>query len=87
MEDIPAQGLGREELQPCGRLIAGTPRQAPLDEEVVQVRTNLLWTQAVRGALVELGQAGHSGDIGLLASSGPAAAIAYRGSSGHVAVS
>jgi hypothetical protein len=25
-EDIPAQGLRREELEPCGRLIAGTPR-------------------------------------------------------------
>ena len=55
VEDIPAQGLRIEELQPCGRLIARTPRQAPLDEEVVQVRTNLLWTQAIRGALVELG--------------------------------
>ena len=52
VEDIPPQGLRREELQPCGRLIAGTPRQAPLDQEVVQRCTNLLWTQAVYGILV-----------------------------------
>jgi hypothetical protein len=65
-EDIPTQGLGIEELQSRSRLIAGTPRQAPLDEEVVQVGTNLLWTQAIRRALVELGQAGDSGHIGLL---------------------
>ena len=55
MEDIPTQSLGIEELEPCGRLVAGTPRQAPLDEEMVQVGTNLLWTQALRRALVELG--------------------------------
>ena len=48
VEDIPAQGLRIEAFQPCNRLIAGTPRQAPLDQEVVQVGTNLLWTQAVR---------------------------------------
>jgi hypothetical protein len=66
VDDIPPQGLRREELQPCGRLIAGTPRQAPLDEEVVQRRTNLLWAQAVWGTLGERGQAGHSGDLGHL---------------------
>jgi hypothetical protein len=44
VEAIPAQGLRREELQPCSRLIAGTPRQAPLDQEVVEGGTNLLWT-------------------------------------------
>ena len=66
VEDIPPQGLRREELQPCGRLIAGTPRQAPLDQEVVQIRTNVLWTQAVWGTLVEFGSAGHSGGRGHL---------------------
>jgi hypothetical protein len=66
VEDIPPQGPGREELQPCGCLIAGTLRQAPLDQEMVQVRTNLLWMQAVWGALGELGQTGHSGDVSLL---------------------
>jgi hypothetical protein len=35
VEDIPAQGLRREALQPCSRWMAGTPRQAPLDQEVV----------------------------------------------------
>src|SRR5215510_6056120 len=55
VEDIPAQGFGIEELQPSSGLIAGTPGQGPLDEEMVQVGTNLLWTQAIRRALVELG--------------------------------
>ena len=55
MEDIPAQGLGIKELQPRRRLITGTPRQAPLDEEMVQVGANLLRTQAIWRALVELG--------------------------------
>ena len=44
MEDIPAQSLGIEELQPSSGLIAGTPGQAPLDDELVQGGTNLLWT-------------------------------------------
>jgi len=44
VEDIPTQGLGIEELEPRSRLIAGTPRQAPFGQEVVQVRPNLLWT-------------------------------------------
>ena len=66
VEDIPTQGCCREDLQPCGRLMAGTPRPAPLDEEVVQIRTDLLWTQAVRGTLVALGQTGHRGDLGHL---------------------
>jgi hypothetical protein len=66
VEDIPVQGLRREELQPCSRLIAGTPRQAPLDQEVVQGGTNLLWTEAVWGALGELCQAGDSSDRGLV---------------------
>ena len=35
VEDIPTQGLRREELQPCGCLIAGTPRQTSLNQEVV----------------------------------------------------
>ena len=43
VEDSPAQGLRREELQPCSRLMAGTPRPAPLDEAGVQVRPHLLW--------------------------------------------
>jgi hypothetical protein len=34
VEDIPTQGLRIEKLQPCSRLIAGTPRQASLDQEV-----------------------------------------------------
>jgi hypothetical protein len=55
VEDIPAQGLRIEEFQPRSGLIAGTPCQAPLDEEVVQGGPNLLWTQAIRRALVELG--------------------------------
>lgn len=66
VEDIPAQSLGREELQPRSRLIAGTPCQASLDEEVVQVGTNLLWIQAIRRTLGELGSAGDSGHRGLL---------------------
>ena len=66
MEDIPPQRLGLEELEPCGRLVAGTPRQAPLDEEMGQVGTNLRWTQAIRRALVELGSASDSGHVGLL---------------------
>jgi len=66
VEDIPAQGLGREELQPRSRLIAGTPRQAPLDEEVVQGGTNLLCAQAIRRAVGELGSTSYSGHIGLL---------------------
>jgi hypothetical protein len=65
-EDIPAQGLCREELQPRSRLMAGTPCQAPLDEEVVQGGTHLLWTQAIRRTLVELGSAGDSGHRGLV---------------------
>jgi hypothetical protein len=43
-EDIPTESLGREELAPRSRLLAGTPRQAPFGQEVVQVRTTLLWT-------------------------------------------
>ena len=71
VEDIPAQGLRRDELQPCGRLRAGTPRQAPLDQEVVQVRAHRRWTEAVRGALGARRQAGHRGDRGLLGLGGP----------------
>jgi hypothetical protein len=66
VEDIPAQGLGREELQPRRRLSAGTPRQASLDEEMVQGGTNLLRTQAIWRALGELGSAGHRGHRGLV---------------------
>jgi hypothetical protein len=66
VEDIPTQGLRREALQPCRRWMAGTPRQASLDQEVMQVRTNLLWVQAIRGALGELGSTGYSGDVGRL---------------------
>ena len=44
VEDIPTERLGIEELEPRSRLIAGTPRQAPFGQEVVQVRPNLLGT-------------------------------------------
>ena len=44
MEDIPAQGRGRNVLQPRRGLMAGTPRQAPLDEEMGQGGTHLFWT-------------------------------------------
>ena len=64
-EDLPAQGLGREALQPRRRLLAGTPCQAPLDEEVGQGGTHLRWTQAIRRTLGELGSAGASGPRGL----------------------
>ena len=84
MEDLPTQGLGREELPSCSRLMAGTPRQAPLDEEVGQVGTNLLWTSAIRRALGALGSAGDSGHRGLLRC-GASRAMACRGSSWHVA--
>ena len=66
VEDIPAQGLGREKQQPRRGLMAGTPCQAPLAEEVVQGGTHLLWTQAIRRALGELGSASDSGHVGLL---------------------
>jgi hypothetical protein len=66
VEDIPPQGLRREELPPCGRLMAGTPRPAPRDEEVVQRCTHWLWAQAVRGTLGECGSAGPSGGLGHL---------------------
>ena len=65
VEDIPAQGLGREKQQPRRGLMAGTPCQAPLAEEVVQGGTHLLWTQAIRRALGELGSASDSGYVGL----------------------
>jgi hypothetical protein len=71
VEDIPTSGLGIEELPSRSRLMAGTPRQAPLDEEVVQGGTKRLWTQAIRRALGELGSAGDSGPIGLLSFRGP----------------
>jgi hypothetical protein len=85
VEDIPAQGLGIEELQPSRGLIAGTPGQAPLDEEVGQVGTNLLWTEASpeRSGRTWLSQRQRSHrPFGF---SGLAAAIAYHGSSWHVA--
>jgi hypothetical protein len=44
VEAIPAPGLRRKALQPCSRLMAGTPRQAPLDQEAVQGGTHRLWT-------------------------------------------
>jgi len=66
MEDIPAQGLGRKELQPRRGWMAGTPRQAPLDEEMGQGGTHRFWTSAIRRALGELGEAGHSGGRGPL---------------------
>ena len=65
MEDIPAQGLGRKELQPRCRVMTGTPRQAPLDEEMGQGGTNRLRTQAIGRARVERGEAGDSGHRGL----------------------
>ncbi len=65
-EAIPAQGLGREKRQPRRGLMAGTPCQAPLAEEVVQGGTHLLWTQAIRRALGELGSASDSGHRGLV---------------------
>jgi hypothetical protein len=64
-EDLPAQGLRREALQPCSRVMAGTPRQAPLDQEVVPGGPHLLWTEAVRGALGERRHAGDRSDRGL----------------------
>jgi hypothetical protein len=64
-EDIPTPRLGREALEPCGRWVAGTPGQAPLDEELVQVGTHLCWTHAIRSALVARGSARDSGHGGL----------------------
>jgi hypothetical protein len=71
VEDIPAKGLSLAELQPRSRLMAGTPRQAPLDEEMVQGGANLLWTQAIWRALGELGSASDSGHGGLVSLRGP----------------
>jgi hypothetical protein len=64
VEDSPAQGLGIQELQPRRRLIARTPREAPLDEERVQVGTHVLRTQAIGRAFVAFGSASDSGPIG-----------------------
>jgi hypothetical protein len=66
VQDLPPQRLGREAFAPRSRLMAGTPRAAPFDQEVVEVRTHLLWTEAIRGALGALGPTGHSGDRGLV---------------------
>jgi hypothetical protein len=35
VEDLPPQSLGIEEFEPRSRLMAGTPREAPFDQEVV----------------------------------------------------
>jgi hypothetical protein len=55
VEDVPAQRLGRKELQSRRRLIARTPREAPLDEEMVQGGTNVLRAQAIGRARVAFG--------------------------------
>jgi hypothetical protein len=70
-EGLPAQGLGRKALPPRRRWMTGTPRQAPLNKEMVPVRTHWLWPQTIGRALGELGQASDSGDRGLLGFGGP----------------
>lgn len=69
---LPAQGSGGEKLQPTGYLVARTPCQAAVDEQMMEVRVNLLWTQLVWGAPVELRQACDRGDIGVLGLRGQA---------------
>ena len=72
MEHIPVERLRVEELEPTGHLVTGTPREVPFDEQMMEVRVHLLWTQLVRGAPGELRQACDRGDIGVLSLRGQA---------------
>lgn len=46
-EDIPAEGLGRAKLQSRGCLMAGTPRQVPFDQQVMEGGVDLVWAESV----------------------------------------
>jgi len=47
VEDIPAEGPGREKLPSRGCLMAGTPRQVPFDQQVMEVSVDLVWAESV----------------------------------------
>jgi hypothetical protein len=62
----PAARFGVKELQATRDLIAGTPRETALHQEMVQVMVDVRGVEAIGGASVEAGQAFDSLDRGRL---------------------
>jgi hypothetical protein len=54
----PAEGLDIQEADGCGGNITCTPGQLAFDEEVMEIGTNLVGGQVLRGAAIKGGEAG-----------------------------
>jgi hypothetical protein len=61
---LPPQGLGREQAEPAGHLVTGTPGAVAVDQHMVQGAAHLFGAQLVGGALGERRSARDSSDRG-----------------------